>query len=177
MCYRKFFSNSMPPLDLRSIFRNPIWSHSTWLLREDTTLLTFSHVKLELCHSHILDFHWELQNQKLRNLCLWSKGLRVDLLVSLACFHMVENFNWLTRFSQHCPLSKWAHSCSQKGSLHRSTNTKDTAYGEDMILLRKTHHFAAWEMVCRPKNEGGLGVINLEIQNKSLSMKKPAQVL
>ena len=29
----------------------------------------------------------------------------------------------------------------------------------------------AWEMVCRTKNEGGLGIINLELQNQALLMK------
>jgi hypothetical protein len=31
---------------------------------------------------------------------------------------------------------------------------------------------AAWSVVCRPKNAGGLGVINLEIQNKALLLKQ-----
>ena len=30
---------------------------------------------------------------------------------------------------------------------------------------------AAWELVCRPKNSGGLGVINLQIQNDALLIK------
>jgi hypothetical protein len=30
---------------------------------------------------------------------------------------------------------------------------------------------AAWEMVCKPKDKGGLGVINLEIQNDALLLK------
>jgi hypothetical protein len=34
----------------------------------------------------------------------------------------------------------------------------------------------AWEMVCIPKIEGGLGVINLEKQNEALLMKKFRQV-
>ena len=33
------------------------------------------------------------------------------------------------------------------------------------------HSLAAWHMVCRPKMNGGMGVINLEIQNKALLMK------
>lgn len=35
-------------------------------------------------------------------------------------------------------------------------------------LTRKNPPLAAWEIVCRPKDEGGLGVINLELQNKAL---------
>jgi hypothetical protein len=30
---------------------------------------------------------------------------------------------------------------------------------------------AAWEMVCTSKEEGGLGIINLELQNQALLMK------
>ena len=30
---------------------------------------------------------------------------------------------------------------------------------------------AAWDLVCRPKDKGGLGVINLNIQNKGLLLK------
>jgi hypothetical protein len=31
---------------------------------------------------------------------------------------------------------------------------------------------AAWSLVCRPKRHGGLGIVNLEIQNKALLMKQ-----
>jgi hypothetical protein len=30
---------------------------------------------------------------------------------------------------------------------------------------------AAWEMVCKQKDKGGLGIINLEIQNQALLLK------
>ena len=30
---------------------------------------------------------------------------------------------------------------------------------------------AAWELVCRPKNKGGLGILNLQLQNQALLMK------
>ena len=33
------------------------------------------------------------------------------------------------------------------------------------------HSLAAWNLVCRPKKKGGLGVINLELQNKALLIK------
>ena len=35
----------------------------------------------------------------------------------------------------------------------------------------KVQSLAAWELVCKPKNKGGLGVINLEIQNEALLLK------
>lgn len=35
----------------------------------------------------------------------------------------------------------------------------------------KTHSLAAWDIVCKPKKKGGLGIINLEIQNTALLLK------
>ena len=45
------------------------------------------------------------------------------------------------------------------------------------LLTKKTEHgeicnsLASWVMVCKPKKHGGLGVINLKIQNEALLMK------
>jgi hypothetical protein len=36
----------------------------------------------------------------------------------------------------------------------------------------KVHSLASWDMICKPKNKGGLGIINLKIQNKCLMMKQ-----
>lgn len=30
---------------------------------------------------------------------------------------------------------------------------------------------AAWDLVCKPKNKGGLGILNLEVQNIALLIK------
>jgi hypothetical protein len=35
----------------------------------------------------------------------------------------------------------------------------------------KCNSLAAWDMVCKPKNKGGLGVLNLKIQNHGLLLK------
>ena len=35
----------------------------------------------------------------------------------------------------------------------------------------RTQPKAAWEMVCLPKEEGGLGIMNIETQNQALLMK------
>jgi hypothetical protein len=35
----------------------------------------------------------------------------------------------------------------------------------------KVNSLAAWEMVCKPKNKGGLGIINLQIKNTALLLK------
>jgi hypothetical protein len=36
----------------------------------------------------------------------------------------------------------------------------------------KTHSLAAWSMVCKPKEKGGLGILNLELQNRALLLKQ-----
>lgn len=35
----------------------------------------------------------------------------------------------------------------------------------------KRNSLATWDMVCKPKNKGGLGIINLKTQNEALLMK------
>jgi hypothetical protein len=35
----------------------------------------------------------------------------------------------------------------------------------------KCHSLAAWSMVCRPKKKGGVGILNLKIQNEGLLLK------
>jgi len=39
-------------------------------------------------------------------------------------------------------------------------------YGQD-----SGKSLAAWDLVCRPKNKGGLGILNLQLQNQALLMK------
>jgi len=36
---------------------------------------------------------------------------------------------------------------------------------------KKKYHLAKWDILCRPKDQGGLGVIDLEVQNKCLLSK------
>jgi hypothetical protein len=38
-------------------------------------------------------------------------------------------------------------------------------------LQQKSEPLAAWDIVCMPKDKGGLGVINLELQNEALLLK------
>ena len=38
-------------------------------------------------------------------------------------------------------------------------------------INRKGSHLAAWETACRPKKEGGLGIIDLKTQNTALFLK------
>ena len=37
--------------------------------------------------------------------------------------------------------------------------------------VKKKYRLARWDIICRPKNEGGLGIENLEIKNKCLMSK------
>ena len=39
-------------------------------------------------------------------------------------------------------------------------------YGQD-----SGQSLAAWSLVCRPKNKGGLGILNLKLQNEALLLK------
>jgi hypothetical protein len=41
----------------------------------------------------------------------------------------------------------------------------------DKDLQKKKQPLAAWELACRPKDQGGLGVLNLSVQNDCLLMK------
>jgi len=38
-------------------------------------------------------------------------------------------------------------------------------------ISRRGTYLAAWELMCRPKEEGGLGIINIQNQNSALLMK------
>ena len=48
--------------------------------------------------------------------------------------------------------------------------------GRQLLWNRKDNNkhgkcLASWDMVCKPKDKGGLGVLNLRLQNKALLMK------
>jgi len=47
----------------------------------------------------------------------------------------------------------------------------NNAYGVAMIHLEKGGNLAMWPMVSAPKPKGGLGVINLRLQNDALLLK------
>jgi hypothetical protein len=47
----------------------------------------------------------------------------------------------------------------------------DNSYGPKKIPLFKENAMAKWDLVCRPKEQGGLGVLNLILQNKALLIK------
>ena len=36
---------------------------------------------------------------------------------------------------------------------------------------QRFNSLASWDMVCKPKDKGGLGIINLHVQNKALLLK------
>ena len=41
-----------------------------------------------------------------------------------------------------------------------------------MFMIYRKLAKAAWDLVCLPKAEGGLGVLNLQTQNEALLLKK-----
>ena len=48
---------------------------------------------------------------------------------------------------------------------------RNTISGKGQILNAKEPHKAAWELVCLPKKERELGVINLQTHNAALLLK------
>lgn len=49
--------------------------------------------------------------------------------------------------------------------IRRCLWTKKTDQGE------KGQSLATWDMICKPKKRGGLGIINIRVQNEALLMK------
>jgi spermidine/putrescine-binding protein len=47
----------------------------------------------------------------------------------------------------------------------------DTIFGTRKQKMEKCNSLASWDMVCKPKKRGGLGIINLKIQNQGLLLK------
>jgi hypothetical protein len=65
-----------------------------------------------------------------------------------------------------------APSNCQKGSLRILIEQENNACGEAMMLKEKRGgNLVAWETVMMPKEKGGLGVLNLRLQNDALLMK------
>jgi hypothetical protein len=54
-------------------------------------------------------------------------------------------------------------------------DTRWTFIGRDFFWQgddhKKKYRFAKWGIICRPKDQGGLGVLNLELQNECLLSK------
>jgi len=50
-------------------------------------------------------------------------------------------------------------------------NIGSIAYGDGADINVKNPPKAAWELVCLPKKEGGLGVLNLRTRNEALLLK------
>jgi hypothetical protein len=48
------------------------------------------------------------------------------------------------------------------------TNTGSIAFGEGQRQMKKKVATAAWSVVCIPKEEGGLGVLNIQTHNEAL---------
>jgi hypothetical protein len=58
-----------------------------------------------------------------------------------------------------------------KGVLKQIDKYKKYCLWRDSDLNSKKHPKAAWELVCKPKDQGGLGVHDLKKQNEALLIK------
>jgi hypothetical protein len=78
------------------------------------------------------------------------KYVLASLLISfMACLDILVTIkNQIVKYMRHC--------------LWRKINTEVQSKGPALI---------AWKTVCKPKDQGGLGVLNLDIQNNALLLK------
>ena len=53
--------------------------------------------------------------------------------------------------------------------LHRHCLWRKRIYVDGVV---KDNSLAAWDMVCKPKAKGGMGIMDLNLQNKSLLLKQ-----
>ena len=58
-----------------------------------------------------------------------------------------------------------------KGIIEQIDKYRRHLFWRGKDLEKKNPPLAAWDMLCRPKNKGGLGILNLWLQNKCLLMK------
>jgi hypothetical protein len=70
-------------------------------------------------------------------------------------------------FSLLFQYSRWALFSYPRLSSNRWISTEHCLW-RGANINAKTPPKAAWAMVCLPKEEGGLGVINLRVQNEAL---------
>ena len=59
---------------------------------------------------------------------------------------------------------------SRKGYLKNWTTICQSFFGNRMNI-RKKYHLAKWSILCQPQGIGGLGIKNLDIQNRCLLSK------
>jgi hypothetical protein len=64
-----------------------------------------------------------------------------------------------------CPSSKYLKVC------WRSLTVIDLVFFWQCDEHKKTYRLARWSILCKPKSVGGLGIIDLEVQNKCLFSK------
>jgi len=58
-----------------------------------------------------------------------------------------------------------------KGVLKKLNHYRSRFFWQGGLDKKKKYHLAKWDILCRPKDQGGLGVIDLEVQNKCLLSK------
>lgn len=124
-----------------------------------------------VCHSHTLAYLWGQQShQLLIFLPLISRCER--RLISTSTFLSQARRLELTN-AVFTSLSMF-YLCTFK--MHKTVIKQVDKYRKHCLwrggdINNKSPPKAAWEMICLPKSEGGLGVLNLRIQNEALLLK------
>ena len=87
------------------------------------------------------------------------------------CFHIKADWYLLTLSSQLCQLSICVVSFCLPKSLSKLTGIGNIVCGVKVISTKKGSCLAGWEPACRPKTECGLGIVNIQTQEKTLLLK------
>jgi hypothetical protein len=98
-------------------------------------------------------------------------GLKGSFLLLPSSSLMLADCSSSTLLSPPSPLTSCALSNYRPLTLRSLTSIGETVYGEVKSSVIKVTTFAAWDLVRKPKDKGGLGVINLTVQNDALLLK------
>lgn len=123
-------------------------------------LLPSLNAQSEPCHSRTSDCPWEPLNPVSRiscTICMASYGAKLTLV------------NSVTSIAVYAMCSMVSSDCRQR-LLGTWTGSEDFASGKRTD--RDTDNsLAAWSMVCKPKDKGGLGILDISTLNTVLLMK------
>lgn len=128
-------------------------------------------VRRALFLSPILDRLFVAQNQKWKTSCLLRKRLKEDWSPHILSFLLEANLEMVnlvlssTIVFHYCTLKLY------KGIIQQIDKYRKHCLWRGSDLNAKQTSKAAWIMVCLPKSEGRLGVLNLATHNDSLLLK------
>lgn len=81
------------------------------------------------------------------------------------------DYLWSMQFFLHSPTFIMSFLLLCKGIIEQIDKYIRHIFWRGKDLEKKNPPLAAWDMICRPKNKGGLGILNLVTQNTCLLMK------